>query len=139
MKSSSLQVSGDNPVFVESVKPGGAAQIAGLVAGDMILKVRCLLFSLEFNFNYLFTLLICFYFFSFIFIFFHLFLFFFYFFLFFFYFFFYFFFAYFLQVNGKEVRSEKHPTVVSLIKGKIQITIHNRIIIKIQTKENVRN
>lgn len=34
-----LQVSGDNPVFVESVKPGGAAQIAGLVAGDMILKV----------------------------------------------------------------------------------------------------
>lgn len=35
-----LQVSGDNPVFVESVKPGGAAQIAGLVAGDMILKVR---------------------------------------------------------------------------------------------------
>lgn len=32
-------MSGDNPVFVESVKPGGAAQIAGLVAGDMILKV----------------------------------------------------------------------------------------------------
>ncbi|TMW47873.1 hypothetical protein DOY81_007057 [Sarcophaga bullata] len=53
-----MKVSGDNPVFVESVKPGGAAQIAGLVAGDMILKV-----------------------------------------------------------NGKEVRSEKHPTVVSLIKA----------------------
>lgn len=34
-----LQVSGDNPVFVESVKPGGAAEIAGLVAGDMILRV----------------------------------------------------------------------------------------------------
>jgi len=34
-----LQVSGDNPVYVESVKPGGAAQIAGLVANDMILKV----------------------------------------------------------------------------------------------------
>ncbi|XP_073811102.1 rho guanine nucleotide exchange factor 2 isoform X2 [Musca autumnalis] len=53
-----MKVSGDNPVFVESVKPGGAAQIAGLVAGDMILKV-----------------------------------------------------------NGTEVRSEKHPTVVSLIKA----------------------
>ncbi|XP_059226165.1 uncharacterized protein LOC106086517 isoform X2 [Stomoxys calcitrans] len=53
-----MKVSGDNPVFVESVKPGGAAQIAGLVAGDMILKV-----------------------------------------------------------NGFEVRSEKHPTVVSLIKA----------------------
>lgn len=39
----SLQVSGDNPVFVESVKPGGAAQIAGLVAGDMILKACYLL------------------------------------------------------------------------------------------------
>jgi len=26
-------------VFVESVKPGGAAEVAGLVAGDMILKV----------------------------------------------------------------------------------------------------
>lgn len=39
-----LKVSGDNPVFVESVKPGGAAQIAGLVAGDMILKVGIILF-----------------------------------------------------------------------------------------------
>ncbi|KAM8714139.1 hypothetical protein ACLKA7_014310 [Drosophila subpalustris] len=53
-----MKVSGDNPVFVESVKPGGAAQIAGLVANDMILKV-----------------------------------------------------------NGQEVRLEKHPTVVNLIKG----------------------
>ncbi|XP_039954498.1 uncharacterized protein LOC120770898 isoform X1 [Bactrocera tryoni] len=53
-----MKVSGDNPVFVESVKPGGAAQIAGLVAGDMILKV-----------------------------------------------------------NGQEVRMEKHPTVVGLIKA----------------------
>ncbi|KAL9914982.1 rho guanine nucleotide exchange factor 2 isoform 2-T9 [Glossina fuscipes fuscipes] len=53
-----MKVSGDNPVFVESVKPGGAAHIAGLVAGDMILKV-----------------------------------------------------------NGTEVRSEKHPTVVSYIKA----------------------
>ncbi|XP_068146998.1 uncharacterized protein RhoGEF2 isoform X2 [Drosophila tropicalis] len=53
-----MKVSGDNPVFVESVKPGGAAQIAGLVAGDMILKV-----------------------------------------------------------NKQEVRLEKHPTVVSLIKA----------------------
>jgi S1-C subfamily serine protease len=26
-------------VFVDSVKPGGAAEVAGLVAGDMILKV----------------------------------------------------------------------------------------------------
>jgi len=34
-----MKVSGDNPVYVESVKPGGAAQKAGLVAGDMILKV----------------------------------------------------------------------------------------------------
>ncbi|XP_026841806.1 uncharacterized protein LOC6590830 isoform X2 [Drosophila persimilis] len=53
-----MKVSGDNPVFVESVKPDGAAQVAGLVAGDMILKV-----------------------------------------------------------NGQEVRLEKHPTVVSLIKA----------------------
>ncbi|XP_016928678.2 uncharacterized protein RhoGEF2 isoform X2 [Drosophila suzukii] len=53
-----MKVSGDNPVFVESVKPGGAAEVAGLVAGDMILKV-----------------------------------------------------------NGHEVRLEKHPTVVGLIKA----------------------
>lgn len=32
-------MSGDNPVYVESVKPGGAAQKAGLLEGDMILKV----------------------------------------------------------------------------------------------------
>lgn len=36
------KVSGDNPVYVESVKPGGAAQKAGLIAGDMISKVRIL-------------------------------------------------------------------------------------------------
>uniref|UniRef100_A0A1A9ZWU5 PDZ domain-containing protein n=1 Tax=Glossina pallidipes TaxID=7398 RepID=A0A1A9ZWU5_GLOPL len=59
--SQQVNVSGDNPVFVESVKPGGAAHIAGLVAGDMILKV-----------------------------------------------------------NGTEVRSEKHPTVVSYIKGELR-------------------
>lgn len=35
-----MKVSGDNPVYVESVKHGGAAQKAGLVAGDMILKVN---------------------------------------------------------------------------------------------------
>ena len=35
-----MKVSGDNPVFVESVKVGGAAQKAGLFAGDMILKVN---------------------------------------------------------------------------------------------------
>lgn len=35
-----MKVSGDKPVFVESVKPNGAAQKAGLVAGDMILKVN---------------------------------------------------------------------------------------------------
>lgn len=35
-----MKVSGDNPVFVESVKPGLAAQKAGLMAGDMILKVN---------------------------------------------------------------------------------------------------
>lgn len=34
-----IKVSGDKPVFVESVKPGGAAQKAGLMAEDMILKV----------------------------------------------------------------------------------------------------
>lgn len=32
-------MSGDNPVYVESVKPGGAAHKAGLMEGDMILKV----------------------------------------------------------------------------------------------------
>lgn len=32
-------MSGDNPVYVESVKPGGPAQKAGLLEGDMILKV----------------------------------------------------------------------------------------------------
>lgn len=35
-----MKVSGDKPVFVESVKPGGAAQKAGLLADDMILKVN---------------------------------------------------------------------------------------------------
>uniref|UniRef100_A0A336KGX4 CSON010845 protein n=1 Tax=Culicoides sonorensis TaxID=179676 RepID=A0A336KGX4_CULSO len=35
-----MKVSGDNPVFVESVKPSLAAQRAGLMAGDMILKVN---------------------------------------------------------------------------------------------------
>lgn len=33
------KVSGDNPVYVESVKAGGASQKAGLHEGDMILKV----------------------------------------------------------------------------------------------------
>lgn len=32
-------------MFVESVKPGGAAQVAGLVAGDMILKVNIWVFN----------------------------------------------------------------------------------------------
>ncbi|XP_055854909.1 uncharacterized protein LOC129918418 isoform X2 [Episyrphus balteatus] len=59
-----MKVSGDNPVYVESVKPGGAAQVAGLIAGDMILKV-----------------------------------------------------------NGQEVRSEKHTTVVSLIKSHIVVDL----------------
>lgn len=35
-----MKVSGDNPVFVESVKPNQAAHKAGLLAGDMILKVN---------------------------------------------------------------------------------------------------
>ncbi|XP_053684718.1 rho guanine nucleotide exchange factor 11 isoform X2 [Sabethes cyaneus] len=35
-----MKVSGDKPVFVESVKPGGPAQKAGLIAEDMILKVN---------------------------------------------------------------------------------------------------
>uniref|UniRef100_A0A182P9U4 Uncharacterized protein n=1 Tax=Anopheles epiroticus TaxID=199890 RepID=A0A182P9U4_9DIPT len=35
-----MKVSGDKPVFVESVKPGGAARRAGLMADDMILKVN---------------------------------------------------------------------------------------------------
>lgn len=34
-----MKVSGDKPVFVESVKPNGAAHKAGLVASDMILEV----------------------------------------------------------------------------------------------------
>ncbi|XP_032571480.1 uncharacterized protein LOC6609537 isoform X1 [Drosophila sechellia] len=59
-----MKVSGDNPVFVESVKPGGAAEIAGLVAGDMILRV-----------------------------------------------------------NGHEVRLEKHPTVVGLIKASTTVEL----------------
>ncbi|KFB53866.1 AGAP010767-PA-like protein [Anopheles sinensis] len=36
-----MKVSGDKPVFVESVKPGGAARRAGLMPDDMILKVKC--------------------------------------------------------------------------------------------------
>ncbi|XP_044249279.2 uncharacterized protein RhoGEF2 isoform X1 [Drosophila takahashii] len=59
-----MKVSGDNPVFVESVKPGGAAEVAGLVAGDMILRV-----------------------------------------------------------NGHEVRLEKHPTVVGLIKASTTVEL----------------
>ncbi|XP_055384801.1 uncharacterized protein LOC129614289 [Condylostylus longicornis] len=61
-----MKVSGDNPVFVESVKTGGAAQKAGLMANDMILKV-----------------------------------------------------------NGVEVRTQKHTTVVSLIKssGQVDLTV----------------
>lgn len=35
-----MKVSGDNPVFVESVKRSLAAERAGLMAGDMILKVN---------------------------------------------------------------------------------------------------
>ncbi|XP_037025462.1 rho guanine nucleotide exchange factor 11 isoform X3 [Bradysia coprophila] len=35
-----MKVSGDNPVYVESVKAGGASQKAGLHEGDMILKVN---------------------------------------------------------------------------------------------------
>uniref|UniRef100_A0A182LRF7 PDZ domain-containing protein n=1 Tax=Anopheles culicifacies TaxID=139723 RepID=A0A182LRF7_9DIPT len=35
-----MKVSGDKPVFVESVKPGGAARRAGLMPDDMILKVK---------------------------------------------------------------------------------------------------
>ncbi|XP_049271809.1 LOW QUALITY PROTEIN: rho guanine nucleotide exchange factor 11-like [Rhipicephalus sanguineus] len=35
-----LTVSGDNPVFVQSVKPGGAAARAGVHQGDRIIKVN---------------------------------------------------------------------------------------------------
>lgn len=35
-----MKVSGENPVYVESVKEGGAAYRAGLHAGDMILLVN---------------------------------------------------------------------------------------------------
>uniref|UniRef100_A0A453YJZ9 Guanine nucleotide exchange factor n=1 Tax=Anopheles arabiensis TaxID=7173 RepID=A0A453YJZ9_ANOAR len=35
-----MKVSGDKPVFVDSVKPGGAARRAGLMPDDMILKVN---------------------------------------------------------------------------------------------------
>jgi Rho guanine nucleotide exchange factor 12 len=36
-----MKVSGDNPVYVQSVKEGGAAEKAGLHAGDKIIKVEC--------------------------------------------------------------------------------------------------
>uniref|UniRef100_A0A0K8TH39 PDZ domain-containing protein n=1 Tax=Lygus hesperus TaxID=30085 RepID=A0A0K8TH39_LYGHE len=35
-----MKVSGDNPVYVQSVKEGGAAEKAGLHSGDTILKVN---------------------------------------------------------------------------------------------------
>lgn len=35
-----MKVSGDNPVYVQSVKEGGAAEKAGLHAGDKIIKLR---------------------------------------------------------------------------------------------------
>lgn len=35
-----MKVSGENPVFVDSVKEGGAANRAGLHAADMILRVN---------------------------------------------------------------------------------------------------
>ncbi|KAK6619066.1 hypothetical protein RUM44_003448 [Polyplax serrata] len=35
-----MNVSGDNPVYVQSVKEGGAAEKAGLQCGDMIIKVN---------------------------------------------------------------------------------------------------
>ncbi|XP_075211643.1 rho guanine nucleotide exchange factor 2 isoform X3 [Lycorma delicatula] len=35
-----MKVSGDNPVYVQSVKEGGAAERAGLQSGDMIIKVN---------------------------------------------------------------------------------------------------
>ncbi|KAF7391262.1 hypothetical protein HZH66_009742 [Vespula vulgaris] len=35
-----MKVSGDNPVYVQSVKEGGAAARAGLHAGDKIIKVN---------------------------------------------------------------------------------------------------
>ncbi|XP_071053113.1 rho guanine nucleotide exchange factor 11 isoform X2 [Onthophagus taurus] len=35
-----MKVSGDNPVYVQSVKPGGAAEKAGLYAGDKIIEVN---------------------------------------------------------------------------------------------------
>ncbi|OXU22551.1 hypothetical protein TSAR_007406 [Trichomalopsis sarcophagae] len=34
-----MKVSGDKPVYVQSVKEGGAAERAGLHAGDEIIKV----------------------------------------------------------------------------------------------------
>lgn len=35
-----MKVSGDNPVFVQSVKQNGAAEKAGLHSGDKIIKVN---------------------------------------------------------------------------------------------------
>uniref|UniRef100_A0A1B6KZD4 PDZ domain-containing protein n=1 Tax=Graphocephala atropunctata TaxID=36148 RepID=A0A1B6KZD4_9HEMI len=35
-----MKVSGDNPVYVQSVKEGGAAERAGLHSGDKIIKVN---------------------------------------------------------------------------------------------------
>jgi Rho guanine nucleotide exchange factor 12 len=35
-----LTLSGDNPVFVQTVKPGGAADRAGVQKGDIIVRVN---------------------------------------------------------------------------------------------------
>jgi len=35
-----LTLSGDNPVFVQTVKPGGAADRAGVQRGDIIVRVN---------------------------------------------------------------------------------------------------
>lgn len=90
-----FQVSGDKPVFVESVKPNGAAYKAGLVAGDMILEVSeqqqralrpcrppnhrlALLYNRDFIFHF--------------------------------------------QVNGNPVRYATHIDVVKLIRGKCEVS-----------------
>ena len=44
-----LTVSGDNPVYVLSVREGGAAQRAGINTNDQIIKVKYLFYNLLFN------------------------------------------------------------------------------------------
>jgi C-terminal processing protease CtpA/Prc len=52
-----LTVSGDNPVYVLSVREGGAAHRAGINTNDQIIKVKFLILNLVFFiFSFIFTI-----------------------------------------------------------------------------------